>query len=296
MPRIALWTPAPRGSRRGNRVTSERWARLLRSQGFEVVHSHRPPPQFSGPLIGLHALHAREVLLAWKGGPRIAVVTGTDLRGPHSQEAFDTLRQVEAVVVLQPQDLPDLEAGPRARAQVILPSVELPPGLRWQGWESRVACTVGHLRTVKNPLALPRALALAPNWSGLHLGGELEAGWADQFQGLERFRWLGERSRAETLRRMSRCGCFVIPSFSEGCSNALCEAVALGMPVLASDIPGNRGLLGDGFPGYFPADDVRALAKLLEQPKGPCPEELRTLLSPQREAAQLASLLGSLMP
>ena len=43
------------------------------------------------------------------------------------------------------------------------------------------------------------------------------------------------------------------------------EAIAIGVPVIASDIPGNRGLLGDDYPGYYPVGDAKALALMLQK-------------------------------
>ena len=54
-------------------------------------------------------------------------------------------------------------------------------------------------------------------------------------------------------------------SFSEGGANSVLEAIQLGVPVLASDIAGNRGFLGDNYVGYFPSDDSEALASLMRQ-------------------------------
>jgi glycosyltransferase involved in cell wall biosynthesis len=49
----------------------------------------------------------------------------------------------------------------------------------------------------------------------------------------------------------------------EGGAHVVSEAIALGIPVIASNIPGNRGLLGDDYLGYYPVGNEAALASLL---------------------------------
>jgi glycosyltransferase involved in cell wall biosynthesis len=57
---------------------------------------------------------------------------------------------------------------------------------------------------------------------------------------------------------------FVLPSREEGMSIALLEAMALGIPSVASAIPGNRALLVDGVHGRLaPPDDPPGLARVL---------------------------------
>lgn len=220
----------------------------------------------------------------------MVVITGTDLNGPQHQDALDTLhRYADAIVTLQPLDKERLPKSLQCRTRVILPSVSLPKGLTWRPKKTRTACCLAHLRKVKDPLCLPRALQNKPEWQGLHLGAELEPGWAEQLQSYPRMQWLGDVPHAKALKILSRCACFVISSESEGCSNALCEAIALRMPILASDIPGNRGLLGPDFPGYFPVGDAAALAAKLDDAQ---PVEL--LLSPEREADELQQLVRDL--
>jgi len=50
---------------------------------------------------------------------------------------------------------------------------------------------------------------------------------------------------------------------SEGGANVVSEAVVAGVPVLASRMDGNVGLLGGDYPGYFPVGNTAALARLL---------------------------------
>lgn len=49
----------------------------------------------------------------------------------------------------------------------------------------------------------------------------------------------------------------------EGGANAVSEAIVAGVPVIASYVPGNIGLLGENYPGYFDFGDTRGLAALL---------------------------------
>lgn len=58
-----------------------------------------------------------------------------------------------------------------------------------------------------------------------------------------------------------RAAVFVLPSRTEGMSNALLEAQSHGVPAVVSDIPGNRAVVHDGCNGLIvPVGDVQALA------------------------------------
>ena len=57
----------------------------------------------------------------------------------------------------------------------------------------------------------------------------------------------------------------VISSRMEGGANVVCEALRIGVPVIASRISGNVGLLGAGYSGYFPVEDEHALARALSR-------------------------------
>lgn len=64
----------------------------------------------------------------------------------------------------------------------------------------------------------------------------------------------------------SQASAVVLPSYREGMSRALLEAIACGLPVLASDVPGCRELVEPGKSGFvFPARDVDALSDAMEE-------------------------------
>jgi glycosyltransferase involved in cell wall biosynthesis len=54
-----------------------------------------------------------------------------------------------------------------------------------------------------------------------------------------------------------------LPSLMEGGANVISEAVAAGVPVIASGIEGSIGLLGNDYPGYYPVGDEMALSQQL---------------------------------
>lgn len=70
---------------------------------------------------------------------------------------------------------------------------------------------------------------------------------------------------------------FVFPSLYEGFPNALCEAMAVGLPVIASNCSGNIDVVQDGIDGrLFPVGDVDSLVTLMEELINN-PEECRRL-------------------
>ncbi|MBA2374692.1 MAG: glycosyltransferase, partial [Rubrobacter sp.] len=115
-----------------------------------------------------------------------------------------------------------------------------------------------------------------------------------------RYRWLGEVSHERVREILARTRLLVQSSFMEGGANAVSEALAGGVPVIASHIPGNVGMLGEDYPAYFPAGDERHLARLLQRAESDpafyalleekCAAR-RELFSPEREYAALERLL-----
>jgi sugar transferase (PEP-CTERM/EpsH1 system associated) len=139
--------------------------------------------------------------------------------------------------------------------------------------------TVGRMQTVKNPVDLARAfvqaLALAPALrERLRLvmvgEGPLRVQVAEVLQqaGAADLAWLpGERADVpEVLRGLDG---FVLPSLAEGISNTILEAMASGLPVVATAVGGNPDLVAAGQTGLLvPAGQTDALAAALLQMAG----------------------------
>ena len=95
---------------------------------------------------------------------------------------------------------------------------------------------------------------------GALLEKELRPATADR-----RYRWLGSVPHGRALKWLASSHAMVISSRMEGGANVVCEALRIGVPVLASRISGNVGLLGERYAGYFRVGDERELAALINE-------------------------------
>jgi glycosyltransferase involved in cell wall biosynthesis len=82
----------------------------------------------------------------------------------------------------------------------------------------------------------------------------------------ERVFFLGWQSRAQLMECYQRANIFLFPSRHEGMPNAMLEAMASGLPVIASCIAGNEELVVDDKTGYLaPSEDVEAFQTALRK-------------------------------
>ncbi|MGO8970626.1 MAG: selenoneine biosynthesis selenosugar synthase SenB [Myxococcaceae bacterium] len=274
--KIRLIAPVRRGSLQGNGVTARRWARLLRELGHQVRQEAEYQYGAADVLVALHARKSHASAERFKAmhpdGCLVVALTGTDLYQDlkHSRAARNSLQLADRIVVLQPLALGVLHPHHRRKACVIYQSATRPSGTARARSRHFEICVIGHLRPVKDPFRTALAIRVLPEASRIrvtHLGGALASGMArraqEEARRNPRYRWLGERPQAEALRRLSRSDLLVLTSRSEGGANVISEAVAAGVPVVSSRIPGSEGLLGPSYPGYFPSGDTKALAELL---------------------------------
>jgi len=318
-----IWIVSPASARNnnGNWQSASRWARFLRTR-HRVTISQQWPAEAQGSvaaapdmLIALHARRSAPSLDAWARAhpdrPSILLLTGTDLYRDIGTDASArrSLQQANALVVLQAHGLQVLPAPLRAKTRVIYQSAAM---LRPATGPHRYAdiCMIGHLREEKDPLTFMRAAALvqAPEVRMIHIGGALEPALATAAQATAaqqpRYRWLGAMPHAATRQRLKRSRAMVLASHMEGGANVIIEAVCAGVPVLASDIGGNRGMLGDDYAGYFPTGDAAALAALIDRIardqdfyatlRAQC-EARAPLFAPAAEQAALLELVDNLL-
>ncbi|MBT3269400.1 TIGR04348 family glycosyltransferase [Candidatus Poribacteria bacterium] len=275
---IRLITPAPSHSRKGNRVTALRWARLLRELGHGVTVELEYDRARPDVMVALHARRSHASMRRFRerypSRPLILALTGTDLYSDiHTDaDAQESLELADLYVVLQPAGIDELPERLRGKARVIYQSVTPPRGdVKPIGSAFEVA-VIGHLRPVKDPFRTADASHLLPPESRIaitHVGGALSPDMEEralaETASNPRYRWLGELPRWRAMRVLARSRCLSLTSVSEGGANVVSEALACGTPVVSSRITGSSGLLGDDYAGYFPVGDTEALADMLRR-------------------------------
>ncbi len=315
MAQVLIVTPGEPGTRKGNRITAVRWARMLRALGHRVGIAR----QFVGQRCDLLlALHARKSALSVKrfarhrpDSPLLVALTGTDLY--HDIRTHASARRsldlATRLILLQPHGLAELPSRVRGKGAVIfqsaLPPCPLPPPLR----TTFEICVAGHLRSVKDPFRAAMAARSLPTSSRAtitHVGAALTESMARRAQSEmernRRYRWLGDVPFARARQLIARARVFVLSSKMEGGANVLGEALVAKVPVLASRISGSIGMLGEKHRGFFSVGKTTELTGLMRK----CEEDpafysalvkqstIRApLFSPERELMAWKTLLES---
>ena len=92
----------------------------------------------------------------------------------------------------------------------------------------------------------------------------------------------------DLFRNSARQDAYALPSHSEGCSLSLVEAMAMGVPAIASRIPGNEEVLNGLDPSWLvPPTDVDAWARAIKTMSDLSPRGRAELGRAARERASL---------
>jgi glycosyltransferase involved in cell wall biosynthesis len=289
MPRLALLAPVAPPSVRGNAITVERIVRGLRERGIDlrVWDLSRTPEATIATEVEawrpalVHAFHARLAgalglaLGGRLGVPLVVTLTGTDanhdlldgargagvrrvLEGAAAVTAFHST-MVEHVAGALPSVRPRLVVVPQAPRFFATGAFDLAG--RWPLPSGRVLFVFpAGIRAVKAPrlpLGPLEALAAADArvrlaYAGPILDPELGAALQADLATRPWARYLGEVPHEQMASLLGQADVVLNCSISEGgLANSVLEALALGRAVLASDIPGNRGLIVDGVTGLL---------------------------------------------
>ena len=291
--RIALITPAGPGTRNGNRHTALRWAAFLRQSGHRVTVEVEWSGRDADLMLALHARRSHRSIKAFPGR-KVVALTGTDvyrdIRIDH--DAQESLELATRFIVLQPKAIEELPRRLQTKAHVVYQSCST--RLKHQPVKRKFRlCVIGHLRDEKDPL---RAMLALEHLSGdlelIQVGDSLDDQLAEEarraMRSDKRYRWLGSVSHARALKLLASSHAMVISSRMEGGANVVSEAIRIGVPVIASNISGNIGLLGAKYLGYYPLGDEKALATLIERAR----RDQRFYRSLKRQLAKLRPMVS----
>ncbi len=280
----------PLASGKGNAVSARRIARLLREAGYDAAATDSNGVVAADVLVVLNSWRSAGVALEFKrrhpARPLIPVLTGTDIfpQFPSHPEVVSVLEAADAIVAWHQESLTQLPERFRGKARVIFKSAPDAPGppvaprTLTPPPDAIEVLVIGHLRQVKDPFLTAAAVRLLDSGSRIeiiHAGEALSEDMAlrakEEMRTNRRYTWTAGLSREELFSRLSRASLTVNSSFAEGGANAVIESLRCGVPVLASRIPGNTGLLGRDWPGLFDCGDARGLAELLRRCEGDPP-------------------------
>jgi glycosyltransferase involved in cell wall biosynthesis len=275
-------------------------ARSWRSRGVELIHTYLIGANLYGTLAarlggvpavvtsrrdtGFSRNWRLRLAEEWLVNPRVDAVTAVSPSAARAATAERGLSAERVVTIPNGVDLAlfDPSRHPResARRRLGLPEDE------------RVLGVIGHLSPVKGHADLFAAMALlAPRQPKVRLlvvgDGQLRGRLEQQARALGldgRVTFTGVRDDvAEVLAALD---VFVLPSHTEGMSNALLEAMAMARPLVATAVGGNLDVVRDGSDGVLvPPRDPAALAGALERLLD-APEEARLLGCAARRRAQ----------
>jgi glycosyltransferase involved in cell wall biosynthesis len=135
---------------------------------------------------------------------------------------------------------------------------------------ARALVTVCRIAPQKKLEDLFAALRLVRTPWELRVVGDAETGSEDYASGLRAMtrdlpvQWVGER--ADVRAELDRADAFVMISEPAGCPNASLEAMAAGLPIVATDFGGVREQVLDGETGFLtPRGDAESFARAIER-------------------------------
>lgn len=315
--KIVLITPAGPTAHTGNRVTASRWAGILRKLGHHVCVAADYDGRPADLMVAVHAWRSASAIERFKATfptrPVVLQLSGTDIYQYIDTDPGPTLRSMQRadrLVALNDLAWKVVPKPLRARLCVIHQSAAPLGRPRRPSPRNVVVSVIGHLRDVKDPLRAAEAARLLPAESRIlieQVGRAYTPAWAEraraEMASNARYKWRGDVPAAAVRRLLARSHAMVISSLSEGGANVISEAAVAGVPILASRMDGNVGLLGSDYRGYFPVGDTRSLAALMRRLEADvrfarglavAVRARASLFAPRREIAAWRRLLAGL--
>ena len=230
-------------------------------------------------MVAIHAWRSAAAIQRFKtlypDRPLVLQLSGTDIYQYITEDPEPTLRSMrlaDRLVALNSLAWRKVPKPLRRKLSVMYQSVPKSTSARLPNSRHVEIAVIGHLRDVKDPLRAAEAARRLPASSRVRvvqIGRAYTPEWAAkaraEMAANPRYVWRDDVPRSAVQRLLRRSRAMVLSSISEGGANVISEAVVAGVPILASRMDGNVGLLGAAYPSYFPVGDTAALAKLLRR-------------------------------
>ena len=149
--------------------------------------------------------------------------------------------------------------------------------------ERPIVAFVGHFNEHKGPRRVMEAIRPLPEVGAVFLGDGPQTPQGDQVL------FAGKVPHSEVPEWLSAADLFVLPTVAEASSNAIIEALACGLPVVSSDIPSVRAMVGDGAATLVNPMDEGGLRSAVEDALG-SPERRREMSIQALERARSYTL------
>jgi len=249
----------------------------LRNLGHRVETSTDYDGRPADMMVAIHAWRSASAIAKFKrefpDRPLVLCLGGTDINQfihTHPEKTLRSMELADAMVGLHDLIKDITPTHLRKKLKIIYQSAKPLSQPRRTSQRHFDVCVVGHMRDVKDPLRTALAIRDLPGESKIrvrHFGMAHNKVSADralaEMKRNARYHWLGEVPGWKVRQEFLKTQAMVITSTAEGGANVVSEAIVAGVPVIASDIEGNVGLLGRRYGGYFHVGDERDLRSVL---------------------------------
>lgn len=248
-----------------------RLSRWLAAEGIELVHTQTYHAHLHGvlaaKLAGIRSVVHQQKTLG-DLGPRKNLLLGMCFRQADavlalSEKTAEEIRErhpvCERKLHVLPNAIDEAVFRPAGDRRALRENLGLPA-------DTPIGGTVASLHPVKNHAAIINALSLLPTDrrpAFVFVGDGAARAELERLAESSGVRIFFAGRRRPVVPWLQVLDFFVLASHWEGQPLALLQALACGLPVLASRIEGNTAVLGDTHAGLFEPDDPRALASLL---------------------------------
>ena len=261
-----------------NIIAFKQLNQLMREQHFDIVHCNTPIGGVLGRICAVqnhipHIIYQAHGFHFWKGAPALnwlvyypiekLLAQYTDLLITINKEDYSRAQQFSyrgkgystfvhgiGISINNYNELPSLKESIRQ-------SLQIPPN-------AKVFLSVGELNDNKNQITAIQAFMDANLKDSYYLlcGDGANRNKIEKIiekNNNNKIKLLGYRSDIPQI--IKECDYFIFPSYREGLSAALMEAMVGGLPCIVSRIRGNTDLLGEEYPYYFQPNDAKMLAQ-----------------------------------